>query len=69
MKADPSRLIPLKPAEVELFIVWSKSYVFQNKGKIMGKRAKWGSFPVSSGKTLHIYVPFVCILCSWIYFI
>jgi len=41
-------------------------YIFQNKAKIMGKRAKGGRFQVSSYKTLHIFVPFVCILCSWI---
>jgi len=39
-------------------------YIFQNKAKIMGKRAKGGRFQVSSYKTLHIFVPFVCILCS-----
>jgi len=32
----------------------------------MGKRAKGGSFQVSSCKTSHIFVTFVCILCSWI---
>jgi len=32
----------------------------------MGKCARWGSFQFCSCKTLQNFVPFVCILCSWI---
>jgi len=52
--------------EPHLNKLWSKSYVFKNKAKIMGKCAIGGSFQLCSCKILQIFVPFVCILCSWI---
>jgi len=37
---------------------------FQNKAKLTGKCAIGGSFQLCSCKTVQIFLPFVCILCS-----
>jgi len=39
---------------------------FSKYSRNYGKMCQWSSFQVSSCKTLQNFVPFVCILCSWI---